>query len=214
MNDRLLVLIHGTTFPASHWAPVQASLPHTFRVLTPTLPGAERGAATPFDLERAAEAIAEAIEGSAHPTAAVCGVGLGAMVGLTLAAQYPERVSKLALVTRQVRLSPVLMSLPAAALRLIPARSLRRIGIDNGQLVSLLDQVRPVDFAHLAPGVRPAAAVVCGQQDVINRRTSAALARALPRGELQLVPAAGPNWLTDSPDLLAAALIRTFASPE
>lgn len=167
------------------------------------LPGLEATASEPFSLEVAAGAVGATVKRSGG-SATVCGIGLGAMVALQLTASQPERVDRLVLVTRQVAVSPVLMSLPAAVLRLLPATTVQRLGAGQDQVLALLDQARPVDAGGLASRVDVPAVVLCGARDRINRRASTALARALPRGELQLIPKAGADWLT--PEGLAEAL--------
>lgn len=185
--------------------PLTKRLRHRYHVLTPALPGLGSSPAVLFSLEGAAAAVGAAVQRSAGGSATVCGIGLGAMVALQLAASQPERVDELVLLTRQVALSPVLLSLPAAVLRLLPATTVQRLGAGQDQVLALLDQVRPVDATSLATTVGVPAAVLCGAGDRLNRRASAALARALPQGELRLIPKAGVGWLT--PEALAEALL-------
>jgi 3-oxoadipate enol-lactonase len=150
--------------------------------------------------------VTAALDAAGHGSGTLCGVGLGAMVAMQLAVDHPDRVDGLVLSTRQVHTSSLLLSLPAAVLPLIPAAWVARLGAKQDQILTLLDQVRHVDFSALARQVSPSTLVLCGAHDVINRRASAALARELPRGELQTVPHAGPGWLRTHPELLAGAL--------
>lgn len=203
-----LVLLSSVREAADRWEPVVPLLEPTFRVLTPSL-GLSEPAAEPFTLERGAASVAAALDQAAAPRAAVCGVGLGAMVALQLGASHPDRVSHLVLVTRQVALSPLLLSLPAVVLRLLPATAVRRLGAGQAQLLALLDQVRPVDAGPLAARVTAKSLVLCGARDRLNRRTSQSLAQALPAGELRFLPA---PTATASPALLADALTTFLAS--
>jgi hypothetical protein len=57
--------------------------------------------------------------------------------------------------------------------------------------------------------VTAAAVVVCGARDRLNRRASTQLARALPGGELRLVPQARPGWLESEPQLLVEIVRAT-----
>jgi len=200
-----LVLLHGASDGPDSWGRVRAALPDTVPVLTPRLP-VQDGADEPFTLERGAEAVAAALDAAGAASATLCGVGLGALVALQLAAEAPNGAHRLVLITRQVRLSPLLMSLPAVVLRLLPATAVQRLGAEQPQLLALLDQVRPVDATPLARRVHTPALVLCGARDRINRRASESLAKALPAGELRLLPQAGPDWLTSHPQLLVEAL--------
>jgi pimeloyl-ACP methyl ester carboxylesterase len=189
---------------------VASDLGQDFQVLRPELVPYE---GLPGGLERLAERVVAVIEDRGLASACVCGVGIGAMVALQAAADHPDRVERLALVTRQVAVSPILLSLPAAVLGLLPATTLARLGAGQDQLLALLDQVRPVDFARLAPRVHAPSTVICAQRDPVNRRSSAALSRDLPNGQLEFLPAAGPDWLAEHPHLLTEALRRAFPPP-
>lgn len=206
VTDRVLVLLHRAASDPSSFSPVLRSLADDIRVLTPQLPGLEDADPEPFTLERAAETVRGALAQAGLGPATVCGVGLGAVVALRLAADHPGEVQRLVLLTRQTRLSPVLMSLPAAVLRLVPATVARRLGVSAAEVIALLDQVRPVDVTALARTVSTPTVVLCGARDALNRHTSAVLARLLPQGELRLVPRVGTGWLGQSPELFAQIL--------
>lgn len=205
--DHALVLLHSASTDPGGWSAVRRGLPADLTVLTPQLPGLEAADPEPFSLIRAADAVRRAVDDAGLSSAAVCGVGLGALVALQLAADQPDRVSRLVLLTRQTRHSPILMSLPAAVLRLIPATVAQRLGIATAQVVALLDEVRPVDFTTLARTVRVPTVVLCGARDTLNRHTSAVLARTVAHGELRLVHRAPAGWVEQSPELLAEALV-------
>jgi pimeloyl-ACP methyl ester carboxylesterase len=207
-----LVLLHGAHDGPDSWGRVRAALPDTVPVLTPRLPVQDE-ADEPFTLERGAEAVAAALDAAGAASATLCGVGLGALVALQLAAEAPNGAQRLVLITRQVRLSPLLMSLPAVVLRLLPATAVQRLGAEQPQLLALLDQVRPVDAAPLAKRVRTPAVVLCGDRDSINRRASQTLAQTLPRGELRLLPDARPDWLVQHPELLSDVLRGLLDQP-
>lgn len=207
-----LVLLHGNAESPERWAAVTAELPPTVRALTPTLPFSGPAEA-PCTLPRSATTVTAALDAAGLASASVCGIGLGALVALQLAADSPDRVDGLVLMTRQVRLYPMLMSVSAAVLRLLPATAAQRLGVDQAQLLALLDQVRPVDAAGLARRVRAPALVLVGALDPINRRASQSLATALPHGEFTLLPQAGPNWPTTDPTLLLPPLTTFLAQP-
>jgi 3-oxoadipate enol-lactonase len=209
-GDRGLVLLPGVKDDPSSWAPVRAALSRSFRLLIVSPTDLAASAAGPFDLGQAAERAGAAIQEAGLGSAAVLGVGLGAMVALQLAGDQPQRVSGLALVTRQVALSPTLMSLPAVVSRLLPARAVQRLGAGPDQVVALLDQVRIVDAQPLAARITVPTAVLVGDRDRLNRRASSALARAVPHAELLAIPGAAQDWTTSSPELVSDVLVSLF----
>ncbi|HEX8510910.1 MAG TPA: hypothetical protein VF635_15600 [Propionibacteriaceae bacterium] len=200
-----VVLLPGAKDDPGYWSAVERALPRRTKALTLFWPALSAGSKA-FSLQQGAEAAASAMQASGVTTATICGVGVGALVALQLAADHPDRVQSLVLATRQVGLSPILLSLPAAALRLLPARTVQRLGAGPEQVLALLDQARPVDFSALAARVHCPTVVLCGARDRLNRRGSATLARTLPHGQLELIPRAGAEWLSERPELLAEAL--------
>jgi pimeloyl-ACP methyl ester carboxylesterase len=193
-----LVLLPGTSAPAALTTTLVAGLGGAAEVLLAPPPQASRA----FSLTAAAGAVADQLDRAGAGQVTLVGFGVGAMVALQLAADQPQRVGGLVLLTRQVAVSPVLLSLPAAVLRLLPAATVHRIGARPEQVLGLLDQVRPPDFGPLATRVTAPAVVVCGARDRLNRRASTQLARALPAGEVRLVPGARQGWLERQPELL------------
>lgn len=199
-----LVLLPAAVDGPGTWTGLTSALGRAYRVLAP-----EPGAAGPvLPLTGRVAAVTSAMDAAGVASATLCGHGLGAVVALQLAAEAPDRVDGLVLMTRQVALSPVLLSLPAAVLRLLSAAAVQRLGAAPPQVTALLDQVRPVDAAPLAARVTTPAVVVCGARDRVNRRASAALARALPAGRLELVPGARDGWPSAQPERLAPLLRR------
>ena len=193
-----LVLLPSISAPAALTATLVAGLASPGEVLLAPPPQASPA----FTLTAAAGAVAEQLDRSDADEVTLVGIGVGAMVALQLAADQAQRVSGLVLLTRQVAVNPILLSLPAAVLRLLPAATVHRIGARPEQVLGLLDQVRPVDSTPLATRVTAPAVVVCGARDRLNRRASTQLARALPGGELRLVRDARPGWLERQPELL------------
>lgn len=208
--EPVLVLLHGAQDQPSMWDPHRAALGNTFSVLTPRLVGLGAGDAVPFTPADAGHSIGQALTDASANRAFFCGVGVGALVAMNLAADEPERVSGLALLTQQTAPPAVLMSLPAAVLRLLPAATAQRLGVSRNQVIALLDQVRPVDISSLAPRVQARAVVLRGAKDRLNARASSALAQALPHGQLTTVPTAGPSWWRERPQLLTDALCEAF----
>lgn len=200
-----VVLLPSVKGDPGFWGEVERALPRKVRALTVPWPAPAAGA-PPTTVEQAAEQVSAAMQAAGVRTATIGGVGVGVLVALQLAASHPDRVSGLVLATRQTAVSPILMSLPAAVLRLLPASAVARLGAGHEQLTALLDQARPVDFAGLAKRVDVPTVVLCGARDRLNRRGSAALAGALPQGRLAMIPRVGVEWLSERPDLLAEAL--------
>ena len=178
-------------------------------VLTPELTPPDG----PVVLEGPALEVLAAISASGADRGVLCGWGFGAMVALQVAAGFPDRVSALLLISRHRYESRALLSVSEGVVGLLPVGTLQRLGVRTTRVVELLDRVRPVDFRLLAPRVKVPALVLVGEQDRANRAPSAALAKALPRGRLRVVPGAGADWPIERPDQLAELVSRYLTTP-
>lgn len=94
-EGRPLVMIHGWAMHSGIWRDFARKLAEHRQVICLDLPGHGRSAELkPFDLTTIAAALLDAIPVNRF---SVLGWSLGAMVGLEMAARYPERVASLSL---------------------------------------------------------------------------------------------------------------------
>lgn len=97
-NAPLVLFVHGTGGSAAEWHDLMQLLPaEHFRLAAIDLRGYGLSDKTPrgYDLSTAASDIAGVIRGLGAPRATVVGHGYGGMVGWTLAALEPERITRL-----------------------------------------------------------------------------------------------------------------------
>ena len=143
----VLVFLHGATQDRSIWARQVARFQRTHRTLaydarghgeTPLGPAIEAGA--PLTLERMAEDCVAILDRLRIERAILCGVSLGGMTALAVAARAPERVEALVLANTPLALSlsPTLLrvidwlnpyALLVPALRWLDARAVARTGV-------------------------------------------------------------------------------------
>ncbi len=97
-----VLLVHGLFTDHRVWRPVAERLAKDFRVIVPELPGAgesEKPTRYAFTRDALAETLVDLLAGLSVPRAHVVGHGLGGLVALTLAADRPEFVDRLAVVS-------------------------------------------------------------------------------------------------------------------
>ena len=97
-----LLLVHGLFTDHRAWMPVAQRLAQHYRVIVPDLPGAgasEKPTRYPFTRDALADTLCDLLAGVAAPRAHVAGHGLGGLIALTLAADRPESVERLVLVS-------------------------------------------------------------------------------------------------------------------
>ena len=191
---------------ATDWAPLVASLSAQRLLLTPEVAAAEDH---PVILEEPALATLAAISAAGLDRAALLGLGLGAMVAMTVAAGFGSRVSALVLSPVRRPESTALLSLHNGIRQLVPAATAQRLGMRPGQVLDLLDQVRPLDYRGWVQRVEAPTLVLVGERDVANIGASIRLAGALTHARLEIVPGAGAGWQRDQPDR-TAELVAAF----
>ncbi len=160
-------------------------------------------------LEEPALAVLAAVSGNGAHAAALCGIGLGAMVALKVAAGFGRRVTALVLSTTRTPESTAIMSLAHGVRGLLPAETAQRLGAGPGQVMDLLDQVRPVDYRGWTGPVTAPSLVLVGDRDVANLGPSMRLAQSLPTAKLQTVPRMASGWMTAQPERYAG-LVADF----
>jgi 3-oxoadipate enol-lactonase len=226
-----LVFLHGLGMGHRMWQPQLVSLAEDHHVLAPDLPGIAASAHQgPFTLGGAAAAVATEVRERHGRPAHVCGLSLGAMTALQLAADHPDVVRSLVVSGAQVHANGPVMAAQTAVFRLTPeARLLRQVAgfipsqalapavredlaaTGKSALLSVLREVSRVDLRPLLPRIEVPVLVLCGARDRVNLRAARQLAAALPHAELKIVPDAGHVWNLEQPEAFTAA-VRTHTT--
>lgn len=184
-----------------------AALQQHGEVLTPELPVPEHA----VTLEEPALAVLSAVSGSGADAAALCGIGLGALVALKVAAGFGRRVTALVLSTARTPQSTAVLSLSHGVRGLLPASTAQRLGASPRQVLDLLDQVRPLDYRGWVSRVTSPALVLVGDRDVANLGPSMRLAQSVPGARLQTVPKMAAGWMLAEPERYAGLVAEFLA---
>jgi pimeloyl-ACP methyl ester carboxylesterase len=207
--DHTVVVLPGLGDASAQTAAQRTALEKLAPVLTPDIAVSDTG---PVILEDPALRVLAAVTAADTDHVVLVGHGWGSMVALQIAATHGERVAALMLSTNARLETIMIRSIFYGVLSLLPATLVQQLGGRPADVVALFDQVRPVDFKLLAGQVQAPGLVVVAERDVANRGPSAALAKALPLGNLRVVPQAGPGWQAQQPQLLAELLVDFLSS--
>lgn len=202
-----MVLLVSPLAPAGGVAALRTALERDGPVLAPAL---VLTAARPADLSTPALAVLAAVSASGADAAVLCGIGLGAMVALQVAATHPRRVSALVLCTAARQAQLTARSIHQAVIGVLPARALQLLPGGRGQVPDALDQVRTADYAPLTPLVRASTQILYGELDRVNGLASRRLARALADATAVPVAGCGPGWMWDEPERYAESVVRAL----
>lgn len=198
-RDETAVFLHGIGDGPGSWAAQLAALPEGFTGWAPRLAGLGAGD-EPFTLTGAAAGVLAELDDRDVGRAHLCGLSLGALVALRLAADHPSRVSSLVISGGQVRPNRILMAVQNAVIGLLPSRLAAPPGLTKPAMLAILHSLSSLDLrAELATITAPTL-VLCGARDRANLPAARALAAGIPGAELQIVPGAGHTWNTELPE--------------
>jgi 3-oxoadipate enol-lactonase len=196
----VVVLLHGSGRAGRMWGPALAGLSGKWHVLAPDLPGFGRSEG-PFTVGGAAQAVGDMITVQTAPVH-LCGLSLGGVVAVRVAAQLGSQVASL-----MVTGAPVVPArdLPAALRRFrrLPGPLLPLFSDVGGrrEWLRMLDELEGTDLRGCLAQVTARALVVCGSRDWRAMPAACELAAGLPAGRLWIAPHQGHSWPSTSPEL-------------
>ena len=207
-----LLLIHGLGDGPESWDAVASHLPRGFAGRAIAVPGLRPGSDEEFSFSAADEAIAQEVSAAAPGGSAVlCGHSLGAMAALHLAAERPESVAGLVLMSGQVRPPRVLMAVQSAIMRALPERMVSVGDVGKSRVLAAARTAARMDLRPALPGIRVPTLVLCGARDRANLPASRLMAARIPGAELRIVEGAGHRVHVEAAEAVAAAITRFLA---
>lgn len=221
-----IVLIHGAGGDHLHW-PYNLRRLGEYRVFAPDLPGHGKSPGIgEQSIQGYAEAIVRWLDEIGIAWAVFVGHSMGGAIAQTLALEYPEYVTGLALVSTGARLRVnaellELLSVPASAETAI--NQIVKWSYSKNANKSLVKQVkkrlletRPTvthgdfvacnkfDAGERLREIKAPTSVVCGTEDKMTPPAlSEELAAGIPNAALTLVPGAGHMVMLEKPDAVA-----------
>lgn len=203
-----LVLVHGLSGSTRWWRRnVQALAPH-FRVHLVDLVGfgGSRGRGHRFVLSEAAAALAEWMALAGAPRASVVGHSMGGLIAADLAASFPERVERLALVSaaavplgrRYIRHAGGLLgALRHTAPSFWPVLAADAARAGPATLLRAISQLLAADISPRLASIQAPALILWGEHDhLVPLALGRQLHGHLPRARFVVIPGAGhvPMW--------------------
>jgi pimeloyl-ACP methyl ester carboxylesterase len=230
-----IVLVHGTIFNRTMWAPQRDSLSEKYRVIVPDLPGHGTRTDEPFRLDTAIETLAGVIDDVAHDRVHLVGISLGGYVATAYARRRPDTVDTLVLSGSSA--NPV--GLLGTVTRLLGKATLRVSGSDlveratdwlaeryvrsrdlspatTDEIVGAGFDLRPfgeagveiadVDFRAALASCPGPALVLNGKWDLVMRLGERAHSEANTQTDVQVIDGAGHACNLDQPTAYTAAV--------
>lgn len=237
-DGRPVVFLHGGGVGGWMWRPTTDLLPGIHGIL-PDLPGHDRSAGMPYASHaETVQALADMVERRAGEPLAVVGFSLGAQLAVLLAAQRPDLVARVVVVSAQAiptrAAGPLLGMLRAAApLARIPSFArlqARELFVPPTLMDDYLRTSALVSASTLVASVGEnirftvpprwtefpgRALVLAGSRERgFMRQSARVLHRALPGSELQIVEGCGHGMPLQRPEWFAQRLDAWLALPD
>lgn len=204
-----VAFLHGLGQTADSWEPVIRALPTHLPALSIPL---DLGSG--WSLSAAATSTETALDEAGVERATVCGVSLGAMVGIQFAAAHPDRVERLILSGAQTHPNRALMSAQRAVMRVLPERLVSPAGVRKHDMLAVLDALSDVDLRPVLASIAVPTLILCGSRDRANLSAAHEIAATIPGAHLEIVPAAGHEWNVTHPVEFAKRVAAFMDAPE
>ncbi|PUA79084.1 alpha/beta hydrolase [Nocardioides currus] len=214
-----VLLLHGGHCSIETWAPQVEALSPRYRVHAPERPGHGRTADRPgpFTFRAMVDDTVAYLDAVGLERVHVVGFSDGAITGLMLALEHPQRVRSLVSISANLDPSvfddgdePAAGGDPeedpedAAYARLSPDGP-AHLEVVVGKLVAMWQVEPQIDPADLARVGAPTL-VLAGDRDSIPTTHTVGIARAVPGAQLCIVPGAGHLVIREKPDLVNRAI--------
>jgi pimeloyl-ACP methyl ester carboxylesterase len=200
-----VVFLPGLGQLPTDWQAQITAVPAGWRAFVPWLAGMKPTDPARFDLDRAVGGVVSLLEAESLPRAHVCGLSLGAVVAVRLAAQHPELVGRLVLASGQVSPPRSLLKLQLAMTRRTPESRFRKEGLTRERAVAALEALSALDLRADLARVQAPTLVLTGSGDRANRSAAKALAAGIRGARLEVLDG-GHALNTQSPEAFNRAV--------
>lgn len=201
-----LVLLHGVGQAPMAWEDVVVALYGSRRLLTPWVPGLKPTEKRHVELPEAAATLDQQLMFEGFRAVDVVGLSYGALAAMQLAADFPERVRRLVLVSATVNPPKMVMKMQKAALKMTPASRFADSGVSKERLLAAIDAAMESSFEEIFPRITAPTLVVVGGKDKMNQPGSRMLADQLPEARLRVLDGVGHLVNQEAPGQLVEVL--------
>lgn len=200
------VLIHGLGQTTESWNPVVSHL-HRQDVCCPDLfPIPQNEPLTYPALYRTFAGYCSGLDN----TVDLCGLSLGGVLALNYAIDHPEKVHSLVLAAAQYKMPKGLLRIQNVLFSVMPEKAFSQTGLRKKDMIALCASMMELDFGTSLSEIHCPTLIVCGQRDSANQKASRELAGQIPRAQMKIIPGAGHEINTDTPEEFAKLLYAFY----
>lgn len=182
-----VIFLPGFGQMPTDWQDQVTALPTGWRGYVPWLTGLKPTDKTGFELNRAVGGVVSMMEMQGVKHAHICGLSIGSVVALRLAADYPELVDRLVLASGQVTPRKSMMKLQLAVMKRTPESKFLAQGMKKDRAIEAFSGLAALDLRKDLAKVQAPTLVLTGSRDPANGPTAKALSHGIRGARLQTI---------------------------
>lgn len=182
-----VIFLPGFGQMPTDWQDQVTALPTGWRGYVPWLTGLKPTDKTGFELNRAVGGVVSMMEMQGIKRAHVCGLSIGSVVALRLAADYPDLVDRLVLASGQVTPRKSLMKLQLAVMKRTPESKFLAQGMRKDKAIEAFSGLAALDLRKDLAKVKAPTLVLTGSRDAANAPTAKALAQGIRGARMETI---------------------------
>ena len=182
-----VIFLPGFGQMPTDWQDQVTALPTGWRGYVPWLAGLKPTDKTGFELNRAVGGIVTMMEMQGIKHAHICGLSVGSVVALRLAADYPELVDRLVLASGQVTPRKSFMKLQLAVMKRTPEAKFLAQGLTKSKAIDAFASLAALDLRGDLPKVKASTLVLTGSRDQPNAPTAKALTQGIRGARMETI---------------------------
>jgi 3-oxoadipate enol-lactonase len=207
-----VIFLPGFGQMPTDWQDQVTAMPTGWRGYVPWLAGLKPTDKSGFELNRAVGGVVSMMEMQGIKRAHICGLSIGSVVALRLAADYPELVDHLVLASGQVTPRKSMMKLQLAVMKRTPESKFLAQGLTKAKAVEAFSTLAALDLRADLSKVKAPTLVLTGNRDQANAPTAKALTQGIRGARMETLN--GSHALnTSAPDEFNHAVF-SFLNPD
>ncbi len=140
----------------------------------------------------------------------ICGISLGAVLGLNYAINNPHIVKSLVLMAPQYKIPKILFGIQATIFKFMPQSFFLKLGLSKHEFITLLNSMKNLNLEHSLDKITCPTLIICGKKDKANLKASKRLKNKLTNAEIHIIEKAGHEVNIDSPVKLSNIINKFY----